>query len=251
MIKTASLTKQYGNTLAVDDLGLTVSTGEIYGFLGPNGAGKTTTMRMLTTLLAPTSGQAWINGTSIYDRDAVRSQIGYLPESPPLYAELSAREQLSLAADLRDVPTDYATERIDSLLDRFQWSAVADEPIADYSTGMRQMVAFIQAILHEPPVVFLDEPTAGLDPRAARTLREMIVELKDEGTTIFLSTHILPVVEDVADTVGVLYEGQLAAEGTPADLTHRAETGDHQTLEEAFLDLTSDESDTVEADEHD
>lgn len=178
-------------------------------------------------------------------------QIGYLPEAPPLYYNLTAYEQLDLAAGLRDLPESHATDRIQSLLDRLELREDADTRISDYSKGMRQKTAFIQAILHEPSVVFLDEPTAGLDPRAARTLREMIVELADEGTTVFLSTHILPVVEEVADNVGVLYEGQLVAEGTPTELTQRAETGDHQTLEETFLDLTSDESDPVEADEHD
>ncbi|MCD2200999.1 ABC transporter ATP-binding protein [Halobacterium sp. KA-4] len=248
-LTTDGLTKQYGDTAAVSDLNLAIPEGSIYGFLGPNGAGKTTTMQMLTSLIQPTSGSASINGTSVTDRTAVTRQIGYLPESPPLYYNLTAFEQLDLAAGLRDLPEEQATARIESLLERLDLREDADTRISDYSKGMRQKTAFIQAILHEPAVVFLDEPTAGLDPRAARTLREMIVELADEGTTVFLSTHILPVVEEVADTVGVLYEGRLVAEDTPTDLTHRAETGDHQTLEEAFLDLTSEESDSVKADE--
>jgi ABC-2 type transport system ATP-binding protein len=244
-IEASSLTKRYEGTLAVSNLDLKVPEGEIYGFLGPNGAGKTTTMRMLTALLPPTSGQAWINGTSIYDRDAITSQIGYLPESPPLYAELSAREQLDLAARLHDIPSRRATERIDSLLDRFKWSDVADEPIADYSTGMRQMVAFMQTILHEPAVVFLDEPTSGLDPRAARTLQELVTDLATGDTTVFLSTHILPVVDELADTVGVLHEGELVAEDSPAELKQRVGTGEEATLEDAFLELTTEESAAV------
>ncbi|MCD2200977.1 ABC transporter ATP-binding protein [Halobacterium sp. KA-4] len=251
VIQATDLTKRYGDTIALDELTLSIPAGVVYGYLGPNGAGKTTTMRILTTLTQPTSGTASINGTPITDRTTVTRQIGYLPESPPLYYNLTASEQLDLAAGLRDLPEEQATARIESLLDRLDLREDADTRISDYSKGMRQKTAFIQAILHEPAVVFLDEPTAGLDPRAARTLREMIVELADEGTTVFLSTHILPVVEEVADTVGVLYEGQLVAEGTPTELTHRAETGGNQTLEEAFLNLTSDESDSVEADEHD
>ncbi|MFC7164902.1 ABC transporter ATP-binding protein [Halospeciosus flavus] len=250
-ISADGLTKRYGDTVAVNDLNLAIPSGSIYGFLGPNGAGKTTTMQMLTTLTEPTSGSASINGTPITDRTAVTRQVGYLPESPPLYYNLTASEQLDLAGGLRDLSDEQATARIESLLDRLDLCEDADTRISDYSKGMRQKTAFIQAILHEPAVVFLDEPTAGLDPRAARTLREMIVELADEGTTVFLSTHILPVVEEVANTVGVLYEGRLVAEGTPNELTHRAETGKHQTLEAAFLDLTSDESIPVEADEHD
>ncbi|WP_226042903.1 ABC transporter ATP-binding protein [Natrinema sp. DC36] len=250
-ISADGLTKRYGDTVAVSDLDLAIPSGSIYGFLGPNGAGKTTTMQMLTTLTQPTSGSASINGTPITDRTAMTRQIGYLPEARQLYYHLTAFEQLDLAAGLRDLPESQVTARIEALLDRLDLREDADTRISDYSKGMRQKTAFIQAILHEPAVVFLDEPTAGLDPRAARTLREMIAELADGGTTVFLSTHILPIVEDVADTVGVLYEGELVAEGTPTDLTNRAEAGDHQTLEEVFLDLTSDESDHVEADEHD
>lgn len=247
MIETTSLTKYYGDTAAVDDLSLSIPEGEVFGFLGPNGAGKTTTMRMLTTLLSPTGGQASINGISIDDRDAVSDQFGYLPESPPLYPELSAREQLSLAADLSNVPSKQANERIDELLNRFQWSGAADEPIADYSTGMRQMVAFIQAVIHEPAVLFLDEPTGGLDPRAVRTLRKMITELAAEGTTVFLSTHILPVVEEIADTVGILHDGHLVAEGPPTELKQRAESGETATLEDVFLELTTDGAEVAEA----
>jgi len=250
-IDAQGLTKQFGSTTVVDGVDLSVDSGTVYGFLGPNGAGKTTTMRMLTTLTAPTDGQAEIMGAPVTDRDAVRQNLGYLPEEPPVFDELTGHEQLQYTARLRDIPAHEADDRIAGWLDRFDLAEDAGKRIDDYSKGMRQKTAFIQAILHEPSVVFLEEPTAGLDPRAARTLREMIVELADEGTTVFLSTHILPVVEEVADNVGVLYEGQLVAEGTPTELTQRAETGDHQTLEETFLDLTSDESDPVEADEHD
>ena len=170
-INATSLTKRYGKTLAVDALDLSVPEGTIYGFLGPNGAGKTTTMEMLVSLVAPTSGKATVNGVSITDRDALRPLIGYLPATPPLYDHLSAREQLHLAAKLRDIPAGQAAERIEELLGKFEWSDAADEPTGEYSTGMRQATAFIQAILHEPPVLFLDEPTNGLDPRAARTIR--------------------------------------------------------------------------------
>jgi len=237
-IETTALTKRYGTTVAVDELGLSIPEGVVYGFLGPNGAGKTTTMRMLTSLTRPSSGTASVAGVDVTDRDGLRPHIGYLPESPPLYEQATAYEQLDYVAGLRDLPAEPARERVDSLLDRLDLTPDASTRISDYSKGMRQKVAYIQAVLHEPDVVFLDEPTSGLDPRAARTIREMIRDLADTGTTVFLSTHILPVVEEVADTVGILYDGELVTEDAPDRLTRRAESGETQTLEDVFLELT-------------
>lgn len=242
MIETRTLTKRYGGSLAVDTLDVSIPNGAIYGLLGPNGAGKTTTMRMLTTLTRPTSGEAWIDGVPITERDAVRRRIGYLSETPPLYHELTAYEQLTHAATLRDMPDDRSSERIDTLLSRLDLRDDADKRIAEYSKGMRQKTALIQAILHDPPVVVLDEPTSGLDPRAARTLRNTIADLASDGTTIVLSTHILSVVEELADTIGVLLDGQRIAEGTPEELTRRAATDGQSTLEDAFLAITSEET---------
>ncbi|SFS54512.1 ABC transporter ATP-binding protein [Halostagnicola kamekurae] len=238
-IETNELTKRYSETLAVDRLDLSIPEGIVYGFLGPNGAGKTTTMRLLTGLTQPTSGTGSVTDVPITDRDGLRSHIGYLPEEPPLYEHATAYEQLEYVAGLRDLPAETTRERIDTLLDELDLTADAGTRIADYSKGMRQKTAYIQAVLHEPDVVFLDEPTSGLDPRAARTIRELITDLADSGTTVFLSTHILPVVEEVADTVGILYDGQLVAEDAPETLTQRAETGETQTLEDVFLELTS------------
>jgi len=237
-IETTALTKRYGTTVAVDELGLSIPEGVVYGFLGPNGAGKTTTMRMLTSLTRPSSGTASVAGVDVTDRDGLRPHIGYLPESPPLYEQATAYEQLDYVAGLRDLPAEPARERVDSLLDQLGLTADAATRIGDYSKGMRQKVAYIQAVLHEPDVVFLDEPTSGLDPRAARTIREMIRDLADAGTTVFLSTHILTVVEEVADTVGILYDGKLVTEDAPDRLTRRAESGETQTLEDVFLELT-------------
>ena len=239
-IETTALTKRYGSTTAVNQLDLSVPEGTVYGFLGPNGAGKTTTMRILTGLTTPTSGSATVAGVPVTDRDSLRPHIGYLPEEPPLYEQATAYEQLEYVAGLRDLPSRETQDRIDDLLDRLDLSPNdAATRIAEYSKGMRQKVAYVQAVLHDPDVAFLDEPTSGLDPRAARTIRELIGELTDEGTTVFLSTHILPVVEEVADTVGILYDGKLVAEDTPDQLTQRAETGETRTLEDAFLELTS------------
>ena len=235
-IETTDLTKRYSSMTAIEGLNLSIPEGVVYGFLGPNGAGKTTTMRMLTTLTTPTGGRARVAGQSIANRDAVVSRIGYLPDEPPLYDELTGREQLQYVAGLRDID---AADHIDALLDRFDLVEDADKRVSTYSKGMKQKTALIQAILHEPEVVFLDEPTSGLDPRAARTVRELIGELTGDGMTVFLSTHILPVVEEVADIVGVLYDGSLVAEDDPDRLTNRAE--EEETLEDVFLSVTSEQ----------
>jgi len=238
-IRAQGLTKRYDGTVAVDDLDLWIPQGTVYGFLGPNGAGKTTTMRMLTTLTTPTGGTATVAGAPVTDRDAVVADIGYLPEDPPLHDELTAREQLRYIAGLRDLPTDRAETRIDELLERFDLAGEADRRISTFSKGMKQKTGIIQAILHEPAVVFLDEPTSGLDPRAARTVRDTIASLADDAdATVFLSTHILPVVDELADTVGVLADGRLVTEGAPETLKRRVETGEEGSLEDVFLSVT-------------
>ncbi|PCR92718.1 ABC transporter ATP-binding protein [Natrinema ejinorense] len=242
-IETEGLTKRYGETTAVSSLTMTVERGTVYGFLGPNGAGKTTTMKMLTTLTVPTDGSARVAGHPIAERESVTPHIGYLPEEPPIYEELTGREQLEYAAGLRDMPETAASERIESLLERFDLLADASKRIEEYSKGMRQKVGVIQAVLHEPDVAFLDEPTSGLDPRAARTMRDTIAELADREMTIFLSTHILPVVDELADEIGVLHDGTLVAEGDPERLKSRAETGGPRSLEDAFLELTREHGD--------
>jgi ABC-2 type transport system ATP-binding protein len=239
-IEASGLTKRFGDHTAVDHLDLAIPQGHVYGFLGPNGAGKTTTMRMLTTLLSPTEGTATIMETPLTDRDSVTRHIGYLPEEPPLYEELTGREQLSYVSFLHDIPDDVAADRIEDLLTRLDMTDDADRRISTYSKGMRQKIGLIQALLHEPAVLFLDEPTSGLDPRAARTVLNVLSELVDAETTVFLSTHILSVVDELADTIGVLHEGRLVAEGSPTDLKRRAETGEERTLEQAFLEMTAD-----------
>jgi ABC-2 type transport system ATP-binding protein len=237
-IETRNLTKRYGDTTAVERLNLAIPEGSVYGFLGPNGAGKTTTMRMLATLTKPSDGTGTVAGADITARDAVVSNLGYLPEEPPLHAELTAREQLRYVAGLRDLPEPRAEERIDDLLERFSLADDADRRISAYSKGMKQKTGIIQAMLHDPDVLFLDEPTSGLDPRAARTVRDTIADLAAGDATVFLSTHILPVVDELADTVGVLYDGSLVTEGPPDALKQRAETGDERTLEDVFLEVT-------------
>jgi len=258
------LTKRYGSTTAVDSLDLTVDPGVVFGFLGPNGAGKTTTMRIFTGLIDPTSGEARVAGVPSRDRARLVDRIGLLPEEPPLYDELTGREQLQFAADLRDVRWDAVSDRALGLCGDLDLTGDLDRRIEGYSKGMRQKTAFVQAVQHDPAVVFLDEPTSGLDPRAAKTLRELILDLAESDTTVFLSTHILPVVEEIADEVGVLHEGRLVAEGPIEELVASAGAGDSDgaaastaddagagtvdggaspaddpDLEDAFLELTS------------
>ncbi|MFC6729823.1 ABC transporter ATP-binding protein, partial [Natronoarchaeum mannanilyticum] len=171
------LTKRYGDVEAVDGVDLSISSGAVYGFLGPNGAGKTTTIEMLATLVEPTAGTATVAGHPISDRDAIKPHIGYLPDEPPVYDAFSAREQLEYVAVLRGLDDDRAADRIDELLARVDLAADADRLIDDYSQGMRQKVGLLQALLHDPDVLFLDEPTSGLDPRAAREAVDLIDDL--------------------------------------------------------------------------
>jgi ABC-2 type transport system ATP-binding protein len=240
-IRTRALSKRYGSTTAVRDLDLSVPPGVVYGFLGPNGAGKTTTMRMLTGLIEPTDGRGTVADVSIENRRDLVDHVGLLPEEPPLYNELTGREQLQFAADLRGIPWSAVSDRAVGICEELDLAADLDRRIEGYSKGMRRKTAFAQAVMHDPAVAFLDEPTSGLDPRAARTLRELIVDLAREDTTVFLSTHILPVVEEIADQVGILYDGRLVAEGSPDGLIGQVGDGDEATdLEDAFLELTSD-----------
>jgi ABC-2 type transport system ATP-binding protein len=241
-IEVSDLSKTYGSTTAVDGIDLTVDSGVVYGFLGPNGAGKTTTMRMLTGLVEPSGGEARIAGVQCTDRQALVEKIGLLPEEPPLYDELTGREQLQFAADVRAREWDSVADRALSFVERLGLDDDLDRRVDGYSKGMRQKLAFTQAVQHDPDVAFLDEPTSGLDPRAAKTLRELVAELSAADTTVFLSTHILPVVEEIADTVGVLHDGRLVAEGSPETLVDQREGGGDSDLEDAFLELTSDRS---------
>jgi ABC-2 type transport system ATP-binding protein len=221
-------------------LDLSIDRGTVYGFLGPNGAGKTTTMRMLTSLTAPTEGTASVAGVPITDRAALTERIGYLPAEPPVFDELTGREYLRYVARLRELDDDYAEDQIETYLDRFGLSD-ADRRIDGYSTGMKKKLGVIGAMMHDPDVLFLDEPTSGLDPRAARTMRETIAELAECEMTVFLSTHILSVADELADTVGVSHDGRLVAEGSPDELKARAQRADDADLETVFLEATRDD----------
>ncbi|NWG13705.1 MAG: ABC transporter ATP-binding protein, partial [Acidobacteria bacterium] len=216
MIQTENLTRRFGNVLAVDRLTLEVSEGEVFGFLGPNGAGKTTTVRMLTCLIAPTSGSAIVNGFRVGRDDMnIRRSVGILTEVPGLYDNLSAEYNLRIYASLYEVSD--AARQVEKYLRLLGLWERRDDPAATLSKGMKQKLAIARALLHEPRVLFLDEPTASLDPEAARLVHESIVALRQEGRTIFLCTHNLDEADRLCDRVGV-FKTQLLVVDTPTRL---------------------------------
>jgi len=235
MIELHGLTKRFGDLVAVDHLDLTVQPGELFGFLGPNGAGKTTTIKMCTGLLTPTEGTALIAGHDIRrDGTAARALIGYVPDTPNLYHKLTGREFVRFVADIYRVDPARRERRLAELLEMLGLTEAADELIETYSHGMKQKTVLAAALIHDPKVLFLDEPTQGLDPRSARLVKEVLRALCQRGATVFMSTHILEVAERICDRVGIIYKGRLVALGTMEELRHGAD----QTLEDIFLEVT-------------
>ena len=210
IIKTNALTRRYGDVTAVDELDLEVETGEVYGFLGPNGAGKSTTINVLLGFVPPTAGSATVLGHDVTDASLeIRRRIGVLPENVGVYDRLTARKHVQFAID-----TKGAADDPDELLDRVGLAAEADRKAGGFSTGMRQRLALAMALVDEPALLVLDEPTAGLDPNGARELRSIVTEEVDRGATVFFSSHILEQVEAVCDRVGIMRDGSLVAEDT-------------------------------------
>jgi ABC-2 type transport system ATP-binding protein len=219
-IETEGLAREFeGGVKAVDGVDLEVSEGEIYGFLGPNGAGKTTTVRMLTTLLRPTGGRAVVAGHDVAkDPGAVRRSIGVALQEAALDPLMTGRELIQLQATLHAIPRERGDELATSLLERVGLTLAADRRIGTYSGGMRRRVDLASALVHAPRVLFLDEPTTGLDPVSRGAIWREVEELNDEGTTVFLTTQYLEEADQLADRVGIISAGRLAAEGTPAAL---------------------------------
>ncbi|TME96545.1 MAG: ABC transporter ATP-binding protein [Chloroflexi bacterium] len=238
IIQASGLTKRFGKLTAVRELTLEVGAGQVFGFLGPNGAGKTTTIRMLTGLVRPTSGSALVAGYDVtLEPREVKRRVGYLAETPYLYPKLSGREFLSFMAGLYEVPAAVARQRASRLLNLFELADRADELVETYSHGMRQKLALAGAMLHEPPVLFLDEPTSGLDPRSARLVKDLLVALVERGHTVFLSTHVLEIAEQLCHRVGIIDRGQVVATGTLDELRQQAQRNAY-SLEDIFLQLT-------------
>lgn len=238
LIRTQHLTKRYGSSNVVDNLDLEVRSGEIFGFLGPNGAGKTTTIRMLTGLLDASSGQAFICGYDIAKEAAqAKAMLAYVPDQPKLYGKLTAREFLHLVAALYRMPKEAYLERAEQIMTMFGLSDRADELLEGYSHGMRQKVVLGAALIHQPRVMLLDEPTVGLDPASARLLKDVLQEIARQGAAVFVSTHILEIAERMCHRVGILKEGKLIAQGTPEELRKMVGSKD-ESLEDIFLELT-------------
>ena len=231
MIRLSHLTKKYGAFIAVDDLSIDVREGEVLGLLGPNGAGKTTTMRMVTGFLPPSKGRVSVAGFDLYDHPIqAKQKIGYLPEQPPLYPEMTVRRYLAFVAALKDVPAARTKAAVSLAIERARIGDVAGKRISTLSKGYRQRVGLAQAIVHEPPVLVLDEPTSSLDPQQRYEVRELITALKGRHTVI-LSTHILPEVSDVADRVVIISRGKVMAVDTPANLAGRLRARESVRLE--------------------
>ena len=240
VIKSEGLSKYYGKggeIRAVDGLDLEVYEGETFGLLGPNGSGKTTTVRLLNGIIKPTRGIATVNGFDILvQENEVKRVTGMLAESPGLYDKLSGYEFLEFMGALYDVPGGILSERIDELLKLFGLHDRSDHLIEGYSSGMKQKLLIAAALIHDPPILFLDEPTSTLDPRASHMVKELIEELADTaGKTIFMCSHLLPVVEELCDRIGIINNGRLIAVGTVDEIIAQARK---ETLEEAFIALT-------------
>ncbi|MCG7844906.1 MAG: ABC transporter ATP-binding protein, partial [Methanomassiliicoccales archaeon] len=220
MIETRAMGRRFGSTVAVEDLSLKVNAGEVFGLLGPNGAGKTTTVRMLCGLISLSSGEAYIDGLDVRDphqRLDVRGMIGLLPESPGLYESLSAYENLDFYAKLYGCDLACRERRIKELLKALDLWDRRGEPVVGFSKGMKQKIAIARALVHEPKLLFLDEPTSGLDPSASVTVRNYLLDLKEEGRTIFLNTHNLDEAERLCDRIAIL-NTRLLAIGRPDEL---------------------------------
>lgn len=243
MIRTVNLTKRFGHLIAVDNLNLDIPAGEIFGFLGPNGAGKTTTIRILTGLLKPTSGQALVGGYDIQkEPERAKKIIGLVPDRPFLYQKLTGGEFLNFVADLYEVPLEVKRRRIPEFLSLFEINEWKDVLIEDYSHGMQRRLIMASVLLHNPKVIFLDEPLVGLDPKAGRLVKSIFQELSQRKVTIFMSTHTLEIAEKLCHRIGIIHEGRLVALGTNEDLRREAEReggmAERAGLEDIFLKLT-------------
>ena len=238
MISLSALTKRYGSFTAVDALDLEVPRGQLFGFLGPNGAGKTTTLRMIAGILRPTSGTVRIGGVDVVaDPVRAKSKLGFIPDRPFIYEKLTGSEFLRFVAGLYDEEGAAVERRARELLALFDLEEWRDELVESYSHGMRQKLIISSAFVHRPEVIVVDEPMVGLDPKAARILKDLFREYCNRGHTIMMSTHTLEVAESMCDRIGIIQGGVIRALGTMADLRSSAQSGT-EGLEQIFLRLT-------------
>jgi ABC-2 type transport system ATP-binding protein len=241
MIRLDGLTKRYGAFTAVHPLDLEVPAGQLFGFLGPNGAGKTTTIRMLTGVLRPSGGRVLIGGHDVArEPERAKRLLGYIPDRPFLYEKLTGSEFLKFVAGLWGQDGADTEARADELLELFELTAWKDTLVESYSHGMRQKLLISSALVHGPRLIVVDEPMVGLDPKAARMIKDLLRTFVDQGGTVFLSTHTLEVAEALCDRIAIIQDGRIRALGTMAELRAEAEAG-AAGLEEVFLRLTGGE----------
>jgi ABC-2 type transport system ATP-binding protein len=235
-IETRGLTKRFNNFTAVDRVDLSVQRGEIYGFLGPNGAGKTTAIRMLCTLLLPTSGSANVDGFDVVQQaNEVRKRIGLVSEKLIMYPRLTALENLMFFGRLYGIERDALRKKSEELLEMVKLTPFKDKLVGGFSSGMRQRVNVIRAILHDPDILFLDEPTTALDPQSTRFVRDLVKDLRQRGHTIVLTTHIMEEADELSDRVCIIDHGRIMAVDTPQAFKDKYNT---ESLLEVFLELT-------------
>jgi ABC-2 type transport system ATP-binding protein len=238
LIETHNLVKRYGDKLAVNNVSIAVQGGEVFGFLGPNGAGKTTTIKMIVGLLQPTSGTVRVAGYDVQAQPLqAKAASGYVPDTPNLYAKLSARELLRFVGDLYNLDRQHMAQRTEELLRVLDLGEAADNTIDSYSHGMQQKASLAAALMHDPKVLVLDEPTVGLDPKSARLIKDILRQMADRGAAVFLSTHILEIAERMCDRIGIINKGELVAVGTMNELRSLGKAGE-VSLEDIFLGLT-------------
>ncbi|WP_303868896.1 ABC transporter ATP-binding protein [Acetobacterium wieringae] len=233
------ISKTYGNKneKAVDDISFEVYPGEIFGFVGPNGAGKTTTIKMIVSLLAPNSGKITINGIDNQaDILGAKKQFSYVPDNPELFEKIKGIEYLKFMADVYQVPAAERQERIERYLDIFEIKNAVNDPIGSFSHGMKQKLALVGALIHDPQLFILDEPMVGLDPKASFELKKIMREHCDRGRSVFFSTHVLDVAEKICDRIAIIKKGKLIEVGTMAEIREKA--GSQESLENIFLELT-------------
>jgi len=246
LIETSGLTKKFGSLQALADLNLRIMPGEIYGLLGPNGAGKTTAIKNILGLLEPTSGWIKVAGFDpAKDSIEVKSKIGYVAENPIVYDSLSPRDFLEFVASIRKIDRRVTNEMVAHLANAFDMSQYFDSPIATLSLGMKQKVALIASLIHQPPVLLLDEPLNGLDAKSSRIVKDLVLFHAQKGGAVLFSTHIMEVAEQICTRIGIINQGRVIAEGTLDQLRSKTECmGD--TLEEVFLKLTHEESEVTD-----
>ena len=246
MIDCKKLTKAFDKSPVVDEIDLLVNSGEIYGFLGPNGAGKTTTIRMLTGTLRPTSGEIKILGMNYSINELqIKSKIGVVPEEPRIYSYFTGAEFLEFIMDIFPDKRQEAKKRVGELCEAFGIDYLG-KMISEMSHGMKQKIMVISVLMRRPEVIFLDEPTVGLDARSAKILKMLLEKYKGEGSTIFMTTHVLEIAEKMCDRIGIINKGKLISEGTMDELRKRAGADNKETLENLFLQLTGENEDIQE-----